>query len=72
MNYLSSNHHTLVWLWFTLYAVTILLLIPDNTQSQTQIETVEANNEKALQLASKMIIRTVLIIPMLFLLKNTI
>ena len=72
MNNLVSDQNTLVWLWFTLYAVTILLLVPNNTQSQNQLETIEANNEKALQFASKMILRTVLIIPMLFLIKNTI
>ena len=72
MNNLVSDQNTLVWLWFTLYAVTILLLVPNNTQSQNQSETIEVNNEKALQFASKMILRTVLIIPMLFLIKNTI
>ncbi|VEP14398.1 conserved hypothetical protein [Hyella patelloides LEGE 07179] len=45
-------------------------MIPNNPQSKTQTVSIEQTNEKALQLASKMILRTVLIVPMLFLLKN--
>lgn len=71
MDYLVS-HHTLIWLWFIIYAVTIVFLIPNSSQKKAVLKTVEADKKKALDLGSKIILRTVLIFPMLFLLKNAI
>lgn len=72
MNYITSNHHTLIWLWFTFYTFTILLFLPLPWKSQAESVSVEATNDKALQFASRLIVRTLFIFPMLFLLKNAI
>ena len=72
MNYLASNHNTLIWFWFITYAMTIIFLIPDRYSQKAIVETAETENQRALNLASKMVLRTVLIVPMLFLLKTAI
>ena len=72
MNYLASNHNTLIWFWFITYAITIIFLIPDRHSKKDLIETAEAENQRALNLASKMVLRTILILPMLLLLKNAV
>ena len=69
MDYLVSDKNTLVWLCFTIYACAALFLIP-NSNSQT--ESVNASNERALQFASRFMLRIALIFPMLFLLGNAI
>ena len=75
MNYTVTEHHTVVWLWFILYAITIVLLIPNSKKEKansiTTAEDLEAANKQALQFASKLVLRTVLIVPMLFLLQRT-
>ncbi|ELS00448.1 hypothetical protein Xen7305DRAFT_00001490 [Xenococcus sp. PCC 7305] len=72
MNYLLSDHNSLVWLYFILYAITIIFLVPStNKKSNNQLVTAEVTNERALQFASQLVLRTVLIVPMLFLLKNS-
>ena len=72
MNYLLSDHNTWVWFYFILYALTIIFLVPNPIQSKTEVNSVENTEEKSLKFASNLILRTVLIFPMLFLLKNSI
>lgn len=72
MNYLISDRNTLIWLWFTLYTFTVLFLIPTPLRNKNQTNTLEDTNEKAIQFASRLVFRTALIFPMLFLLKDAV
>jgi hypothetical protein len=72
MNYLTSDCNTLIWLWFTLYTVTALFLIPLPFKFKTETDSLDANNEQALQFASRLVFRTILILPMLFFLKDAV
>ena len=72
MNYLTSNYHTLIWFWFIVYTVTIIFLFPNKSHSKVGEPIFKDDNEEALQLASKILLRTVLVIPLLFLLKNSV
>lgn len=45
MDYSVSNHHILIWLWFIIYAVSVIFLVPDSYQNQAVLKTVEANNK---------------------------
>ena len=72
MNYITSDSNTLIWLVFSIYTVSILFLIPSRDRSQSQVISTEATNDKALQFASGLVLRVVLIFPMLFLLKNVV
>ena len=71
MNYLLSDKNTLIWLMFTIYAVSALFIVPDvvNLKSYSISEDI---NHNALQFASRLILRIALILPMLSILKNTI
>ena len=71
MEYLIADKNTLAWLMFTLYAVSALFIIP-NRINVCQAASIEAVNDKALQFASRLILRIALIFPMLFVIKNTI
>ena len=71
MNYLSE-HNTLVWFIFTIYAITALFIVPSNLSYKTQTSSVEEDNEQAIRFASRFLTRIVLILPMLFLLQNNI
>lgn len=72
MNYLLSDQNTWVWFYFILYALTIVFLVPEAKKSNSQPVTVEVSDEKALKFASQLILRTILIVPMIFLIKNSI
>ena len=72
MSYLLSDKNTLVWLYFLIYALTIVFLVPTTKDSKTKSISLEISNEKALRFASQLLLRTVLIFPMLILLKNSI
>lgn len=72
MSYLLSDHNTLVWLYFIIYTLTIIFLVPTTKKSNKEPISTEVSNERALQFASQLILRTVLIFPMIFLLKNSI
>ena len=72
MDYLTSDKNTLIWLIFTVYAVSVILIIPNTIDFQTKAVSIEANNDRALQLASGLVLRTCLILPMLILLKNVV
>ena len=71
MNYLLTDKSTLIWFVFTIYAVSTLFVIPNviNLKSSTISEDIDCN---ALQLASRLVLRIALILPMLSILKNTI
>lgn len=70
MNYLTSDKNTLIWFIFTVYAVSAIFIIPNNIDFKTEALSGDATNYKALQLASQLVLRTGLILPMLILLKN--
>ena len=72
MNDLTLNYQTLIWFCFIVYTVTIVFLLPNKSHSKVGESIFKNNNEEALQLASKMLLRTVLIIPLLFLMKNSV
>ncbi len=72
MSSLISDHNTLVWLYFIIYALTIIFLVPNTKKSNNEAISAELSNEKALKFASQMILRASLIFPMIFLLKNSI
>ena len=70
MAYLIADKNTLLWFMFTLYAVSALFIIPNRINYQ-KVLSVEAIDEKAVQFASRFILRIALIFPMLFIVKNT-
>ena len=72
MNYLTSNHHTIIWFWFIAYAITIIFLVPNNNENKVVLEVSKVNNEEALKFASKIVLRIALLIPLLFALKKAI
>lgn len=72
MNYLTYDNNTVIWFWFTFYTLTILFLIPLPQQAKNLLASAEKTNQQAIQLASGLVLRTVLIVPMLLLLKNAI
>ena len=71
MNYLLSDKNTLIWLVFTIYAVSALFIVP-NVINLNYDAISEDINHNALQFASRLILRIALILPMLSMLKNTI
>lgn len=71
MNYLSE-HNSIVWLIFIIYALTALFILPDFAGDRQLPELPEEHNERAIGFASRFLTRIALIIPMLILLKNNI
>jgi hypothetical protein len=70
MDYLTFNTNTLVWFCFTVYIVTAIFLLPNLIEFKSK--KIDISNQKALQFASRFILRTTLILPMVFLLKNAV
>ena len=70
MNYLASDQNTLVWLCFTIYVLTAVFLFPNSIKFKA--ENLDVSTQQALQFASRFILRIALVIPMVFLLKNTV
>lgn len=70
MNYLLSDKNTLVWFCFTVYVLTTVFILPNKIELNSK--TVDITSQKALQFASRFILRIALIIPMVFLLQNVI
>ena len=70
MNDLISDQNTLVWFCFTVYVLTAVFLLPNPIQFKSQ--NIDVSNQQALQFASRFIFRLALIVPIVFLLKNTI
>ncbi|MGF1542753.1 MAG: hypothetical protein ACFCU5_20325 [Pleurocapsa sp.] len=69
-DYLTSDANTLVWFCFTVYVVTAVFLLPNTIEFKSK--KIDISNQKALQFASRFILRIALIFPMVFLLKNTV
>ena len=72
MNYLSSDRNTLIWLMFTIYAVTALFIVPNAIAFKSSAVENNASNNRAIEFASRFIMRVALIIPMIVIIKNTI
>ncbi|MEM8675457.1 MAG: hypothetical protein AAGF83_16520 [Cyanobacteria bacterium P01_G01_bin.67] len=72
MDYLTSDKNTLVWLCFSIYAVTALFLVPNRIKFDSQTTNVNHSDDRELQFASRLVLRLVLIFPMLALLRNAI
>ena len=72
MNYLLSDKNTFVWLMFTFYAMSALFIIPKAVNFESSSLANSINSDRSLQFAARFIIRTALILPMIFIIKNTI
>jgi hypothetical protein len=70
MDYLISDKNTLIWFCFTVYVVAAVFILPSSIEFKSK--TLDISNQQALQLASRFMLRTALILPMVFLLKNAI
>ena len=73
MDYLFSDANTLIiWLMFTIYAVTALFIVPNAIAFKSSAVEDNANNDRAIEFASRFVLRVALIIPMIVVIKNTI
>ena len=73
MDYLSSSDkNSLIWLMFTIYAVTALFIVPNAIAFKPSAIADDANNDRAIGLAWRFIVRVALVVPMIFIIKNTI
>ena len=72
MNYLSSDKNTLIWLIFTIYTVSALFIIPNAINFKLSTTANDASNDRAIAFASGLLLRIALVIPMIFIVKNTI
>ena len=68
MDYLISDRNTLVWFFFTVYALTTIFILPGSINIKSS--SLEISQQQALQFASRFVLRIALIFPMIFLLKN--
>ena len=71
MDYLSE-HNSIVWLIFIVYAITTLLIVPDLVGDHQSPKSAAEHNERALSFASRFLTRIGLIVPLLLLLGNSI
>lgn len=71
MGFLLYDKNTLVWFLFTLYAISALFILPNRLDFESSVES-NINNARAINFASRFMMRIVLIIPMIFIIKNTI
>jgi hypothetical protein len=69
INHLVAEQNTLIWFCFTVYVVTAVFLFPNSVEHGSA--SAEVSDQKVLQFTSRFILRIVLILPMVFLLKNT-
>ncbi|GAB4543481.1 MAG: hypothetical protein Tsb0014_37100 [Pleurocapsa sp.] len=67
-DYLTSDTNTLVWFCFTVYVVTAVFLLPNSIN--LKFDNADVSYQKAVQFASRFVLRITLIFPMVFLLKN--
>ncbi len=67
INYLTADKSTLIWFCFTVYVVTAVFLLPKAID--LKFDNADASYQQALQFASGFILRTTLIVPMIFLLQ---
>lgn len=73
MNYLATSQHTtLIWLWFTFYVVSIVLVLPKPNLFKILVarsEQLETQTQE-LNLTPRILLRAFLLIPLLFLVHN--
>lgn len=73
MNDLTSDTNTLVWFCFTVYVVTAIFLLPNVIDFKfNNVDIVDISNQKALEFASRFVLRIALIFPIVFLLKSAV
>lgn len=72
MDYLTADKNTLIWLCFTIYAVTALFVVPNSVKINAETMNFDTNHTRELQFAARLVLRLLLIIPMLALLTNMI
>ena len=72
MNYLFSDRNTLIWFLFTVYSISLLFILPNTIDFESLVESDIVNNDRAINFASRLIVRIALIFPMIFIIKNTI
>ncbi len=68
MNYSPIDQNTLIWVCFTAYTITALLILPNTVE--LPVKNLDISNQQALQFASRFVLRIALIFPMILLLKN--
>lgn len=69
INSLVAGQNTLIWFCFTIYVVTAVFLFPNNIEPSSPGS--DVSDQQVWQFTSRFILRIVLILPMIFLLKNT-
>jgi hypothetical protein len=69
INYLMTEQSTLIWFCFTVYVITAVFLFPSNIEPSSV--TTDVGDQKVWQFTSRFILRIFLVLPMVFLLKNT-
>jgi hypothetical protein len=72
MSYLYSDKNTLVWFFLTIYAVSALFILPNTIDIESPITSDHINNDRAINFASRLIVRIILIFPMILVIKNVI
>jgi len=70
MNYLMSDRNALVWFCFTVYVITAVLILPNTIEFKSG--ELDISSQQSLQFAARFVLRISLILPMVFLLKNSI
>lgn len=73
INSLVAGQNTLIWFCFTIYVVTAVFLFPNNFPNNIEPSSPgsDVSDQQVWQFTSRFILRIVLILPMIFLLKNT-
>ena len=71
MDYLFLDKNTLVWFLFTIYTISTLFILPNTIDLET-LAVSDVNSDRAINFASRFIMRIVLIFPIIFVIKNTI
>jgi hypothetical protein len=69
INSLVAGQNTLIWFCFTVYVVTAVFLFPNNIEPSSS--STDVSDQQVWQFTSRFVLRIVLILPMIFLLKNT-
>ena len=72
MSYLFSDRNTLIWLMFAIYTVSALFVVSNGINLEASTENKDADSDRAVGFASQLLVRIALIVPMIFIIKNTI
>jgi len=65
-----SDRNALVWFCFTVYVITAVLILPNTIEFKSG--ELDISSQQSLQFAARFVLRISLILPMVFLLKNSI